>query len=186
MTATEPIDVGADSSAMIKGGNAINSAYRHQRSRPFNITKDGDLWELYLEVRRWRDSIANTTSVTWVKGHAKQKHIDQGITTIYDKAGNDCADDAADHGYSLGDHNTATSVIAALARKHNHYVKAYVNILKMFTQTIKEANTQRDIVKKHQENLARLGVSNDSVMVQAPLYDDRPIGGGFNIAFQIS
>ena len=63
MTATEAIDIGTDSNAVVMQTKAFNSTNRHDRTRPLNLVKNGDLWELYLEVRAWRDSITDSTSI---------------------------------------------------------------------------------------------------------------------------
>ena len=116
-----------------------------------NQCKDGDLWELFLEVLAWRNSIVESTSIQWVKGHATTEHVNAWITTSFDKAGNDLADKAAAEAYDLPtfkDSNEATSVLAARARK---YFFDYTRCLVMFASIIKEAHQQRDVVKKFEE-----------------------------------
>ena len=52
--------------------------------------KHADIWKrvrVPLDARR-----PGSVAVTWVKGHATQVHIDQGLSCELDKLGNDCAD----------------------------------------------------------------------------------------------
>ena len=142
------------------------------------------MWELYNDVRKWRDSIVDTTEISWVKGHAKQEHIDNGVTTPYDKAGNDLADAAADEAYDLPNDRGDHKVIQFLAARHNRYFKTYTCFLKMFAAVIAEAREQRDALKKQEETKIRLGVSTDLVKVVVPWYDNRARGNSFQIAFQ--
>ena len=58
------------------------------------MCKTGDLWQkVWLAIlAKGPDAIA----VTKMKGHAKEEHIAQGITTINDEYGNDEADAVVD------------------------------------------------------------------------------------------
>ena len=123
MTAAEPIDVGTDAYALTTKDIAIANNPRHVRSRPYNLTKDVEIWEIYVEAKAWRNSIANTTSISWVKGHANQKHIDEGFTWPYDKAGNDAADSAAEHNYTINEFCKAHRIIRLLADRKTAYTK---------------------------------------------------------------
>ena len=65
----------------------------------FELSSDGDLWDhLYKAVKA---NGARAAKVSWIKGHAKQEHIDKGRSNATNKVGNDKADIIADQGVDL-------------------------------------------------------------------------------------
>ena len=84
------------------------------------IHNDGDLWEQFhnsLEAKT-----PQAVKIVWTKGHAKQIHIDKGITNIRNKRGNDKADQNADEGIQLH-HKTFRNAAKRLANRHQAYTK---------------------------------------------------------------
>ena len=80
----------------------------------------------------WREGIEacrQSVRVSWVKGHAKQSHIDKGITTALKKEGNHRADLAADEGASLhgGD---LIKVAQHIDKRHVDYINFMINVVK--------------------------------------------------------
>ena len=61
--------------------------------------KDGDLWK-----QMWQTMVAKSPAAvkyTWVKGHAKQEHIEKGLTTEQHIVGNNNSDCFAGEGASV-------------------------------------------------------------------------------------
>ena len=54
-----------------------------------------------MEVKQWRNSISDATSVSWVKGHAEDVHIRAGQSNATHQLGNDFADGYAKQGANL-------------------------------------------------------------------------------------
>ncbi len=114
-------------------------------SKPWQLQNDGDLWDLFARIvdQRGRWSIR----VSWVKGHAKQKHLNRGITTPWRKWGNDRADDiAANKGHkahpdglhTLGEH---------LEERHEMYEDLIHHVHMVIVQTFAEDQRLRKQAK---------------------------------------
>ena len=85
------IKVNSDSkSAIMRATDMMNGKFSTMRAKPWLLRRDGDLWELLEKVLEWRQPGATTTK--WVKGHATEAHIEQGVITAEDASGNDKAD----------------------------------------------------------------------------------------------
>ena len=63
------------------------------------MVQNGDLWQAFLDAATARGP--TTLAVKWVKGHAKQEHIDQGLLTQAEAHGNKNADLVADEGVRM-------------------------------------------------------------------------------------
>ncbi len=88
-----PIHIGSDNLAFVNRANLIITGVLRIDVKPWQLSPDGDLWALFDSIVKQRG--AHSIRVTWVKGHAKQKHLDKGITTPWRKWGNDRADEIA-------------------------------------------------------------------------------------------
>ena len=64
--------------------------------RPWSTQKDGALWKIFNEMEKIKG--AGSIRISKVKGHATEKNIQDGTSTLKDKKGNDRADSAADEG----------------------------------------------------------------------------------------
>ena len=74
--------------------------------------------------------------ISWVKGHAKQCHIDSGVTTFRDMVGNDQADATADEATALYGkdllnvaswfHDRAKAYVSFMKKVSHHIVEAYI------------------------------------------------------------
>ena len=64
--------------------------------KPWSLLPNGDFMELHI-CQKGKHAV----KATWVKGHAKQEHIDKGITTARFKLFNDRVDEVARKGVSL-------------------------------------------------------------------------------------
>ena len=96
-----PIHLASDSKAFVDRANKYFELLKQhkQPKRPWKLIFDGDLWEHF-----WKAAEAKCPSaiaIVWVKGHAKQQHIDQGVTTQEHLVGNQEADATADLGTAL-------------------------------------------------------------------------------------
>ena len=67
--------------------------------KKWKLVSDGDLWE-HLHKAICAKGV-HSVRISWVKGHATQSHIDNGITTEVNKTGNHKADETADLGTAL-------------------------------------------------------------------------------------
>ena len=84
----------------------------------WRMQSDGDLWEHFHKALK--NKSAKAVRIQWTKGHAKQNHVDKGITTLEKKIGNDKADENADQGAKLHSHARREST-KWLANKHVQY-----------------------------------------------------------------
>ena len=124
-----PIHIGSDSKAFVDKANAlINNVNKGKRfKKHWSLMNDGDLWEhLALAIQA---KGAHAIKVSWVKGHAGEKHIKAGISNPFKKAGNDRADANADEGVKWygGDLLKAASHIH---ERHSHYANFMFKVVK--------------------------------------------------------
>ena len=61
--------------------------------RSWRLISDGDLWEHFYEAVIKKGTRA--VKLTWVHRHATETHIDNNITTLKNRIGNDEADNYA-------------------------------------------------------------------------------------------
>ena len=87
-----PVHIGSDSEVFVNTANRIlqNLRDNHEPYKHWKLVGDGDLWEHFYCAARQKGP--SSIRLTWVKGHATQEHIDQGISTPTKKVGNDEAD----------------------------------------------------------------------------------------------
>ena len=86
--------------------------------KPWPMQQNGDLWQSFWHglVERGPDSV----KTKWVKGHAKQVHIDAGITNERWKRGNDHGDTAANRGVKeVGEE--VVQIADWMQKKHSKY-----------------------------------------------------------------
>ena len=107
----------------------ILDSYCLTKKRPWGLQKDGDLWELFERLANEKG--LNSLLISWVKGHAKQKDIDEGRSSPTKQAGNNAADDLADLG--VADHCSGLLQLANYyASKQRQYRYLIHRIHKMF------------------------------------------------------
>ena len=102
----EDLHVHSASEFVVNGANAL---LLHGKVR-----EDSDHDDLWQQLLHSITSRAGRVCFSWVKGHAKQRHIEEGVTTLQHKLGNDAADALATAGAAL---HAAPEVIAAGARQ---------------------------------------------------------------------
>ena len=122
MAAHGLIHLASDSQAFVKAGNAlmVKIAKNKDHRIKWKMHNDGDLWEQFHNSLKSKTTQA--VKIVWTKGHAKQIHIDKGITNIRNKSGNDKADQNADEGTQLH-HKTLRDATKWLANRHQAYTK---------------------------------------------------------------
>ena len=98
---TGPVHIASDSMAFVKKANKLLASRRSaRRSRPFGITKDGDLWEHFYTAALNKGF--NSICIGWTKGHATEDDVQKGITTQLKRERNGHADHQADYGILYG------------------------------------------------------------------------------------
>ena len=91
---------------------------------------DGDLWELFH--RSIKGKHTKSLNITWTKGTAITKMVEQGITTHKNMTGNTTADEIADIGTEL-----FSKEVVELAQKYHNRHNLYKNLMqKVITHTI--------------------------------------------------
>ena len=98
------------------------------KKRPWALQPDGDLWSTMERIIKHKG--AHSMRISWVKGHAQQKHIDQGLSSEQHKTGNDRADVLADRGVD--------SHIEGLSHLANYYAAKQRCGTKCFTDSLKK------------------------------------------------
>ena len=95
--------------------------------------------------------------VTWVKGHATDKHVEDGVTTAADKAGHCKADEIADMRTDI----CGTNIIQ-LANYFQERHKRYTNLAKEVARHIVEAYMiHRALIDKQEVRDAKGRTSDD-------------------------
>jgi hypothetical protein len=134
--ANGPVHIGSDSKAFVDKANElleiISTGDDPQDRRPWSLTNDGDLWAHFCEVVQAKGHLA--IKISWVKGHAKQHHVDSGITTYEDLLGNAQADATADEATAL-----YGPEMLDIAKWFHNRAKAYVRFMKHVSRHIVEA-----------------------------------------------
>ena len=88
--------------------------------KPLGLQKDGDLNRLLFAVLICKNPDAVLFSK--VTGHARQEHVEAGLTTAEKMAGNKIADETADKGHRLHP-NDAKTIVAWIHARHELYKK---------------------------------------------------------------
>ena len=134
LAANGPIHLASDSEGFVNRANALKNKIAKCKDNKikWKMHNEGDLWEQFHEALICKNPQA--VKIVWTKGHAKQIHIDKGITNIQNKAGNDKADSNAEQGHQLH-HKTLRDASTWLSNRRN----AYTNFLKSVVTHVVEA-----------------------------------------------
>jgi ribonuclease HI len=162
-----PVHIGSDSEVFVNNANNMLHNIKHniKPKVPWKLMHDGDLWEHFYKAATTKSSSA--IKLTWVKGHATQKHIDNQVTTMEKKIGNDKADKTADMGTAM--HGEDLTKLAAIF--HDRH-KCYENFMVQVSQHIVEGYLIHGELtsKSDRENAERLHKSDPQVHFQSPTY----------------
>jgi hypothetical protein len=90
--------------------------------KPWDLIPNGDLWKLFFDHARTKG--LHSLRATWVKGHATQQHVRDGVTTEHNKNMNHTADGLADDGVG-----SYTSNLQPLAQVYCHRQHIYGKII---------------------------------------------------------
>ena len=115
-----PTNLASDSQAFVNAANKLIICIRKCKDHKiqWRMQSDGDLWEHFHSALKKKSTKA--VRIQWTKGHAKQSHIDRGITTADKKSGNDKADANADLGSKVHS-QVLRDTTTWLAHKHMQY-----------------------------------------------------------------
>ena len=152
IAANGPVHLATDSNAFLVKARKLKSQILRNMDPPkWTNHCDGDLWQVYwdLVVHKGPHSLA----MSKVKGHAKQHHIDAGLSTPRDQEGNDMADSLATRAHLLREEELGQTV-NYFAHRANQYVDLVANIHGFLISMHKAIQMER---KKRDQELHPLG-----------------------------
>ena len=145
MCAHGPVHPGSDSEVFVDKANAIVEGLKTNPARKchHNTTSDGDLWMYFVKIVKHKG--LHSVKFTWVKGHATDEHVAQGISTQIDKEGNANADTCADLGVEC--HGEG---LVHLANLYNKRHGLYTDFMTLVVKHIVEAHMiHRELSRIH-------------------------------------
>ena len=161
LAAPRALHLASDSRAMLlKLEYIVKSKRNVWRARPWSITRDGDLWQLQEHVLRWRRG-SQSTKVSWVKGHASDAHIANGISTDRNAFLNDCADRTAERAHEL--HAALVRICNKFHKRHEYYVDRLVELWKMYACVLRQHDGLVTERKERDQKLMQLGLSSNNI-----------------------
>ena len=86
-----PIHFASDNLNFVRDANRILNTVGFRPKKPWSLLPNGDLWAIFDEHANHKGKHA--IRATWVKGHATDQHIADGITTHTHKVNNDRVDE---------------------------------------------------------------------------------------------
>ena len=120
MARPQPVFALTDSAASLKKANSILLAPHKPPSKPWPLYKNGDLWQEFQDLAQLRARAECPFQLMKTKGHAKQVHIDAGLSNPIDKVGNDKADSICTEAQQLYGHNISGYMNLCAARQDAH------------------------------------------------------------------
>ena len=116
-----PIHIASDNQGFVNKTIALRKRINDQNDHKINwgVQKDGDLWEIFHRAIKAKGTRA--VRIKWVKGHADDKHVEQGLCTREDVIGNDIADKHADKG-ALVFGKDVHEVAKCMHERHDSYL----------------------------------------------------------------
>ena len=128
-----PIHIGTDSQAFAKKANKLTKDIDENKDdRNWALESDGDLWDLFHKALKAKNTKA--IKITWIKGHATEKMVEQGVTTQANRKGNMKADEIADIGTKL-----FTKEVIEMAEKYHARYEKYVSFMQKVATHLVEA-----------------------------------------------
>lgn len=88
--------IASDRKNFVDGATAILANPFAEPRKPWSLTSDGDLWELFQRHVQLKGS--NSIAVQKVKGHATLQDVENRVTSAYNRIGKNFADYAATKG----------------------------------------------------------------------------------------
>ena len=146
--ANGPVHIGSDSEVFVGKAKCIIAHIRagHVNRCNWKLVSDGDLLEQFYKHVEAKG--ARAVNITWVKGHATDQHVQDGITTEEHKIGNKVADEVADLGTALHGEDFV-KVAKRMSNRHHWYLQL---MLKISKHTIEAYKIHR-ILTEYQEEI---------------------------------
>jgi ribonuclease HI len=171
--APRAIHQASDSMAYVRKANEILDGrfHRRRKAKPWQLQKDGDLWEHFEKAVAAKGR--NAIRISWTKGHATSKHVDAGITTAQKKEGNEKADEIADRGCKLGMQELAgfwASQRQELKELMLRIQRAILRVLKAEQKERNEAEAQKMLEQRalHGSNAGKIRIPSSFPFAMAP------------------
>ena len=151
---------------MLSWATKINAGqWNNIRAKPWQLVKNGDLWDFFQQIGAWRHGNAHTW-LEWCKGHATENHIEQGVTDDHKKWGNDKADQVAGQAHQLRE--SVIDLLSNYVCRYKYYTRLMKHVYVMIGKVLNEANMQMDAKTQAQETLKKFGLSDEQIEVSIP------------------
>jgi len=173
-----PLHLASDSLKFVRWANKILFDISWTPGKPWELIADGDLWSIFCEhaASRGVDGIR----ITWVKGHSTLDHVERGVTTFFNKLGNDMADAHARQGVDC--HTVGVVALACCyARRMQLYCKLIHNIHELYLRVLPADQILRDKAKQARGRLVNGKILEPLVSIPCTLSNALP-GTGKNLA----
>ena len=129
-------DIASDSRAFVDKANLLITKTRSKRrDKPFGIVPDGDLWKHFYDAASHKGF--NAIRIGWTKGHAKDIHIAQGLSTPFCKIQNDIADTVADRGISIDYEAGIIAIAHYIMKRREEQIAIVVRIQKAILRALR-------------------------------------------------
>ena len=165
LSTNEAVHQATDSMAYKRKVDRLLNGENLQRKKPWALQNDGDLWQILSDLVASKGP--NCIKVTWCKGHATDKHIADGTSTAYLKAGNDIVDKLAEAGVEFYDGLRCLSMFYVCKQATS------LNLLKrihaMFIRVLQEEHELRTKMESAKPQLERLviGAKHEHITLAA-------------------
>ncbi len=147
-----PAHVGMDNISVVRRTDRILQGLPIHPFRPWQLLPDGHLWKALADVIASRGEA--TFKVSWVKGHAKDMHVQKGITTDWLKQCNARADATAEQGQSKSHPDGLRKLGHIYCNRQSRYIDLVKYIHQVIIQTHIEERRLRDIIAKNSHHPA--------------------------------
>ncbi len=141
-----PVHAGMDNIAVVNRTSKMLLGQPVHPFKPWQLLADGHLWKLLADTIALRG--ASSFAATWVKGHAKDIHIQKKITTEWNRAGNKHADDIAEQGQQRSHPAGLRKLGYLYCGRQARYVDLIKHIHQVIIQTHLEASKLRANMEK--------------------------------------
>ena len=170
-----PIHIASDSAATVSIANEILQRGNDRRSRPLSLRPDGALWSAFAEAinRRGRQSCL----ISWVKGHATTRQLEEGYVQPYAAIANGYADDAAGQGLDTVGYKGIRQLAFYFGQKQKAYAQLFTAICRRVARVAIYCQSQRE------ETAAALLKDNGKCTLPIP---EVPVHAPFDEAWEVS
>ena len=115
-----PIHQASDNLSFVRYANYLIEHGDQATHKPWQLMRDGDLWEAYFNLLLQKG--CHAVKVSWVKAHTTQEDVQKGITTQARHEGNTRADDLANQGVVQGQ-EYLVELSKIYHRRHTQYTR---------------------------------------------------------------